>query len=133
MGNKYVALLLVCLVVAIGVEAITLEERRKDCYDYCYNACIYPAVFCKWFCGGRCKNPILWGKLTCYFPCELWFLSLSYYILLKIKSFDCQRRMVILKRHICSWIRILHQHDNCLIIWSYIMSLISIIKYFNLN
>ncbi|KAL5195066.1 hypothetical protein HKD37_20G057005 [Glycine soja] len=60
MGNKYVALLLVCLVVAIGVEAITLEERRKDCYDYCYNACIYPAVFCKWFCGGRCKNPILW-------------------------------------------------------------------------
>ncbi|TKY51177.1 hypothetical protein E2542_SST22687 [Spatholobus suberectus] len=62
MANKYVALLLVCLVLAVGVEAREMDEKQRECYSYCHSACIYPGPFCKWWCGGRCENPILWGS-----------------------------------------------------------------------
>ncbi|CAJ1977188.1 unnamed protein product [Sphenostylis stenocarpa] len=63
MGQKHVALLLMWL--AVGVcddEEMTLEEKREDCNSYCYRACMFPAAFCKWWCGGRCRNPIFWDE-----------------------------------------------------------------------
>jgi len=61
MGEKYVALFVMCLVMGASVAVMTLEERRKDCNSYCNTACMFPAKFCKWWCGGRCENPIFWG------------------------------------------------------------------------
>ncbi|WVY97764.1 hypothetical protein V8G54_029915 [Vigna mungo] len=63
MGDKYIAFLLVCHVVVACVKAETFEQRRKGCYNYCTEACIYPRSFCKWWCHGRCKNPTLCGNL----------------------------------------------------------------------
>jgi len=60
--KKHVALVLVWVVVGVCVEAMTLEERRDDCNNYCNRACMFPSKFCKWWCGARCQNPILWGK-----------------------------------------------------------------------
>ena len=68
MREKYVALLLVCHVVAACVKAETMEEKRKNCYNYCKEACIYPKSFCKWWCHGRCKNPALCGNLISIMP-----------------------------------------------------------------
>ncbi|KAG4907777.1 hypothetical protein JHK82_056429 [Glycine max] len=62
MGNKYVALLLVvCLMVGVGVEAIDLTQVEHDCYGYCYNGCVFYHHFCDWWCQGRCDRPILMG------------------------------------------------------------------------
>lgn len=61
MGEKYVALLVVCLLMGVSVGAMTVEEKRNDCNNYCNRACMFPTSFCKWWCGGRCENPILWG------------------------------------------------------------------------
>ncbi|ESW15285.1 hypothetical protein PHAVU_007G059900 [Phaseolus vulgaris] len=64
MRDKYVALLLVCHVVVACVKAETLEEKHTGCYNYCHEACIYPASFCKWWCHGRCRNPTLCDSLV---------------------------------------------------------------------
>ncbi|KAK7280100.1 hypothetical protein RJT34_25162 [Clitoria ternatea] len=62
MTNKInVALLLVvCLVVAAGVEAMDMEHLTHECHDQCEHACVWPKKsWCKWWCDGRCKNPAL--------------------------------------------------------------------------
>ncbi|XP_027937584.1 uncharacterized protein LOC114192159 [Vigna unguiculata] len=65
MREKYIALLLLlCHVVAASVQAETFEEKRRGCYNYCIQACIYPQTFCKWWCNGRCKNPTLCDSLA---------------------------------------------------------------------
>ncbi|KAL2324416.1 hypothetical protein Fmac_023474 [Flemingia macrophylla] len=66
MRNNCAALLLVSLlfVVALADDQSETDRKREDCNNYCYNACIYPAKFCRWWCGGRCENPIFWESLT---------------------------------------------------------------------
>ncbi|BAT94092.1 hypothetical protein LR48_Vigan02g223500 [Vigna angularis] len=60
MGNKYVALLLVCLVVGVCVEAFPWgDEERKECARLCVESCIFPAKFCNWWCTAGCEKPFI--------------------------------------------------------------------------
>ncbi|TKY51180.1 hypothetical protein E2542_SST22690 [Spatholobus suberectus] len=60
MANKYVALLLVvCLIVGEGGEAVDLDRLRQDCYNSCFDGCTLPKSFCKWWCNDRCQNAVL--------------------------------------------------------------------------
>ncbi|KAG4984291.1 hypothetical protein AAZX31_10G234000 [Glycine max] len=63
MANKNVALLLlVCLVVAAGVEARRpYAVVRDECFGYCWHGCIFPSSYCNWWCDKVCKYPIDFG------------------------------------------------------------------------
>ncbi|KAK7405432.1 hypothetical protein VNO78_06724 [Psophocarpus tetragonolobus] len=66
MGNKYVALLLVCLVVIEGVtvEGKTLAERQEECFSYCWHGCIFPTAFCNHWCRFACQEPIMFDSVS---------------------------------------------------------------------
>jgi len=60
MGNKYVALLLACVVVGVCVEAFTwTDEDRKECTKICVERCIFPQKFCDFWCEGNCHSPVI--------------------------------------------------------------------------
>ncbi|OIW06646.1 hypothetical protein TanjilG_04040 [Lupinus angustifolius] len=63
MGNKNVALLVVCLVLVAAVKGeMSTEEKAARCNDYCFQACMFPSRFCSWMCHSRCDNPVLWDE-----------------------------------------------------------------------
>ncbi|RDX60121.1 hmu, partial [Mucuna pruriens] len=55
MVNKYFALMLVSLVFAVDA-AFDSEKLLNECNNACHGDChIYPAAFCKWWCGVNCE------------------------------------------------------------------------------
>ncbi|KAL4288888.1 uncharacterized protein LOC107616108 [Arachis ipaensis] len=64
MGKEYynvVAFFMAMMVfLIVGANAVdnSLKAQQNRCNDYCFRACVFPSKFCRWWCGGRCQNPI---------------------------------------------------------------------------
>ncbi|QHO35754.1 hypothetical protein S245_030900 [Arachis hypogaea] len=50
--------MMVFLIVGANAVDNSLKAQQNRCNDYCFRACVFPSKFCRWWCGGRCQNPI---------------------------------------------------------------------------
>ncbi|CAJ2650973.1 unnamed protein product [Trifolium pratense] len=63
MANKFVALLLLLVLIVVVQGEINEFVTKEECFNYCYNAMLMPAAVAERICKWRCQYP-MWSALN---------------------------------------------------------------------